>query len=196
MRVAITILVQLVLSLLAISVSAGEERSENLAYEPSIEHPYGQRNPEAPEQLEQFAFMIGQNDCTDERLNNATGEWDSGTRSWDAYYYMNGYAIRDTGRSGGTTNANIRLYDVAAQEWIVTFFSMPAYGTGTWRGGMEGDNMVLRLPQKAPGTDIDGFSRLTFSNISDSGFNWDGEWVSSDGSVVFPFWRIRCTKRR
>jgi len=177
------------------SVSAAEDRAEDLLYEPSSEHPFGRPNPEAPEQLVQFAFMIGKNDCSEERLNNATGDWDSSTRTWDAYYYMNGNAIRDTGRSGGATNGNIRIFDRGAQEWAVTFFSQPTYGTGVWRGGMEGDRMVLKLPQKAPGTDLDGFSRLTFSNISASGFNWDGEWVSADGSVVFPFWRIRCTKR-
>ena len=163
-------------------------------YEPTEEFPFGRPNPAAPPEIQQFAFMIGQNDCSEDRLNGATGEWASATRTWDAYYYMNGYAIRDTGRSGTTTNGNIRLYDSAAGQWVVTFFAMPAFGSGVWRGGMEGENMVLRQAQKAPGTDFDGFSRLTFSNISADGFDWDGEWVSADGTVVFPFWRIRCNR--
>ncbi len=71
---------------------------------------------------------------------------------------------------------------------------MPNYGSGVWKGGMEDENMVLRQTQKAPGTDFDGFSRLTFSNISGQGFDWTGEWVSIDGSVVFTFWRLQCTK--
>ena len=79
---------------------------------------------------------------------------------------MNGYAIRDTGRSGAATNGNIRLFDALEKQWKVSFFSMPSYGSGVWTGGMEGENMVLKQPQKAPGTDFDGFSRLTFSNIS------------------------------
>lgn len=195
MRISTVVFVPFALLFMVASGLASEERAENLLFEPSSEYPYGRPNPEAPEKLAQFAFMIGQNDCTDERLNNASGEWDRSTRTWDAHYFMNGYAIRDTGRSGGSTNGNIRVFDSSAQEWLVTFFSMPTYGSGVWRGGMEEGNMVLKLPQKAPGTDIDGFSRLTFSNISNSGFNWDGEWVSEDGSVVFPFWKIRCSKR-
>jgi len=51
---------------------------------------------------------------------------------------------------------------------------------------------VLRQPQKAPGTDFDGYSTVTFSNVSAEGFDWSGEWISEDGSLVYPFWRIQC----
>lgn len=182
--------------LFAACSTPGLDRAAHLAFEPGPAYPYGRPNPEAAPELSQFAFIIGANDCNEERLNQATGEWIENQRSWDGYYTMNGHAIRDTGRSGATTNANIRLYDSVTGQWRVTFFSMPVYGTGTWSGGMEGENMVLRLPQKAPGTDIDGFSTLTFSNISDTGFDWSGVWVSADGEVEFPFWRISCTKRQ
>lgn len=170
-------------------------RPAALAYEPSTRFPFGRPHPDAPPQLQEFAFMIGQNDCVDERLNQATGEWVTSARTWDAYYYLNGRAIRDTGRSGATTNGNVRIFDIGSGQWRVTFFASPTYGTGTWVGGMEGDNMVLRLPQKAPGTDIDGFSTLTFSNISEQGFDWSGVWISADGEARFPFWRISCHKR-
>jgi len=59
---------------------------------------------------------------------------------------------------------------------------------------MDGENLVLRQPQKAPGTDFDGFSTLTFSDVSAQGFDWIGEWISEDGSVVFLFWRTQCRK--
>lgn len=169
-------------------------RPASLQYEPSAQYPFGRANPEAPAETAQFDFMIGENDCLEQRIDNATGEWVDGVRSWDAHYYMNGFAIRDSGKSGATTNSNIRVFDTAASEWAVTFFSAPIYGSGTWRGRMEGGNMVLRQAQKAPGTDFDGFSTLTFSNVSDRGFDWSGEWISEDGSVVFPFWRIQCQK--
>jgi len=165
-----------------------------LIYEPDQQFPFGRRNPAAPAELAQLDFMIGRNQCDEEKLNAASGEWESGARSWDAYYFMNGYAIRDSGRSGASTNGNIRLFDVLEKQWKVSFFSMPSYGTGVWAGGLEGENMVLMQPQKAPSTDFDGFSRLTFSNISSQGFDWTGEWVSADDSVVFTFWRIQCSK--
>jgi len=74
------------------------------------------------------------------------------------------------------------------------FFSAPAYSSSTWRGKMDGENLVLRQPQKAPGTDFGGFSTLTFSDVSAQGFDWVGEWISEDGSVVFLFWRTQCRK--
>jgi hypothetical protein len=170
------------------------ERAAALDYEPSIENPYGLPNPDAPPELAQFAFLIGQNDCTEERLNNSTGEWVPGTRTWDANYFMNGHAIQDGGSSGATTNGNIRIYDAAAEQWQVTFFSMPVYSSGSWSGGMEESELVLRQAQKTPGTEFDGHSTLTFFNISESSFDWSGAWVSIDGSVTFPFWRVSCNK--
>ncbi|NKB32377.1 MAG: hypothetical protein GKR91_04695 [Pseudomonadales bacterium] len=184
----------LFLSLVLWSCQTAPERASSLAYEPSQSYPFGRPNPAAPEQLAQFHFMIGRNDCVEERLNNGTGEWDEGRRTWDAQYFMNGYAIEDSGRSGATTNGNIRIYDANADQWNVTFYSMPSFSTGVWSGGMEAGNMVLRQPQKAPGTDFDGHSTLTFSKISENSFDWSGEWISVDGSAVFPFWRISCTK--
>ena len=184
----------LILAVSAAACQAQSQRAGALLYEPSAQYPFGRPNPAAPQELQQFAFMIGRNDCEEDKLNNATGEWESSRRSWDAYYYMNGFAIRDSARSGANHNGNIRIYDPAAQLWRVTFFSTPGFSSGVWSGGMEGDRLLLSVPQKAPGTDIDGISRLTFSNISPRGFVWTGEWVSADGEVVFPFWRISCVK--
>lgn len=177
-------------------VANSTERPAALSYEPSAEFPFGRPNPAAPPELAQFHFIVGQSNCEEELLNGATQEWVEGQRTWDASYYMNGFAIRDAGRTGsGGNNGNIRIFNPATGQWQVHFFSMPVYSNGIWSGGMEGDNMVLRQPQKAPGTDLDGVSRLTFSNISDEGFDWAGEWVSDDDAdIVFPFWRISCSK--
>lgn len=184
----------LLLTLILASCQNSQPRPVSLQYEPNEQYPFGRLNPDAPPETSQFSFMVGQNDCVEQRINNATGEWVDGVRSWDGYYTMNGFGVRDGGQSGATTNSNIRLYDAAADEWVVTFFSAPAYGTGTWRGGMVEGNMVLRQPQKAPGTDFDGFSTLTFHNISDQGFEWSGEWVSVDDSVRVAFWKVQCQK--
>jgi len=163
-------------------------------YDPSPQYPFGRPNPDAPSELAEFHFMVGQNKCVEERRNSSNGDWISASRSWDAHYYLNGFAIMDSGHSGKSWNGNLRAYDVNNNEWHVTFFSMPVYSSGVWKGLKEGNKIVLKQPQKAPGSGVEGVSRLTFSNISDAGFEWIGEWVSSDGSVVYPFWKISCQK--
>lgn len=183
-----------VLSITALIAQAAEPRAGDQLYDPSPEYPYGRPNPDAPPQLSQFHFMVGRNDCTDEVFNPNTEQWLEGQRTWDAHYYLNGYGIIDSGRSGSAHNGNIRIFDPLTQQWRVTYFSMPVYGSGEWTGGVVGEEIVLRQPQKAPGTDIDGFSTLTFSNISAQGFDWRGEWISSDGSFVHTNWRISCKK--
>ena len=165
-----------------------------MPYEPSAAFPFGRPNPNAPTELQQFAFLIGNNDCSEERLDGASGEWIPGVRIWDAHYYLNGNAIRDGGRSGSSTNGNIRIYDPATEQWHVTYFSTPVYGSGTWKGKLIDNRIELEQPQLAPGTTIEGINRLTFYNISSSSFDWRGEWVSLDGSQVFPYWRVSCEK--
>ena len=81
--------------------------------------------------------------------------------------------------------------------WVVSYNSYPGVTTTglTWLGGKEGNDIVLKAAQKAP-NGMAGFSRLTFTNISEKGFEWRGEWVNETGSIVYPFWLIWCEKRR
>lgn len=178
---------------IALSLPATADRRTN-SFDPSDEHPFGRPNPDAPEQLSQFAFLIGKNDCTEARRSQDGQSWNEGTRTWDAHYSMNGFAVYDTGISDSGANSNQRVFDEKTGEWHVTFFSTPNYGSGVWRGVLEGDRIVLKQPQAAPANNMPGFSRLTFSEINDHGFNWIGEWVSADNTVVYPFWRISCRK--
>jgi hypothetical protein len=142
----------------------------------------------------EFAFMVGRNDCIDSRRQPGSNEWVDGTRDWDARYFMNGFGIVDTGRSGPASNGNVRVFDAATGKWHVTFYSMPTYSSGVWKGCKTGDDIVLEKPQKALGTTFVGVSRLTFHNIREEGFDSKGEWVSDNGLVVFPFWTISCRK--
>lgn len=114
-----------------------QDHPPGMIYEPDSQFPFGRRNPDAPAELAQFEFMVGRNRCDEERLNGATGERESGQRSWDAHYFMNGYAIRDTGRSGALTNGNIRLFDVLEKSGRSVFSPCQtmaaASGRAVWR---------------------------------------------------------------
>ena len=61
------------------------------AYEPSPAYPFGRPHPEAPPELEQFAFMIGAFDCVDE-IRQQDESWNRFPAVWNA---------RAAGSSGG-----------------------------------------------------------------------------------------------
>lgn len=161
-----------------------------------IESKYGKYNPNAPDELRDFEELIGTCECKSIQ-RNPKGEWRDTIRlTWQFKYILNGFAIQDeTWKEDSTYTSSIRQYNADSSRWLVTFFSsLSAPRTQpTWIGNRKGNKIVLRMPSKAP-NGTDGFSRLTFSEISESGFNWIGEWTSVNETVVFPFWKIWCKK--
>lgn len=66
-----------------------------MPYETSEEHPYGQLNPEAPEQVADFQPMIGHWHCKS-LSRNPDGSWqDTTMMEWRFKYIMNGTAVQD-----------------------------------------------------------------------------------------------------
>jgi len=55
--------------------------------------------------------------------------------------------------------------------------------------------MVLYKEQKAP-NGMAGFYKITFSEMTEDGFKWSGDWVNPDESIVYPTWKIECIKRK
>lgn len=165
-------------------------------YAPSEQHPYGQVHPDAPEQMADFAPLIGRCQCSSER-RNPDGTWqDPVAMTWQYKYIMNGKGIQDeTWRADGTSSGSIRQFNPDSSLWYVSFYTSiaPNSSLSTWSGKKEGEDIVLNLAQKAP-NGMDGFSRLTFYDISKKGFKWKGEWTDIGGTIVYPFWNIECKK--
>ena len=57
----------------------------------------------------------------------------------------------------------------------------------------EEGKIILYREQQAP-NGMDGFSRLTFYDLSEKGYRWIGEWVDKTEKIVYPTWKIKCTK--
>ena len=165
-------------------------------FEATEQNPFGLKNPAAPEQLGDFEPMIGVCDCKSSR-RGPDGVWaDTTDKVWQFEYTLNGTAIQDHTWAQGFFATSIRQFHVDSNKWVVNYSSYPLVSTtgGVWLGGKVGDDIVLNKPQKAP-NGMDGFSRLTFTNISKSGFDWRGEWVNEEQGIVYPFWKIWCEKR-
>lgn len=161
----------------------------------SMEHPeslkHGEAHPDAPEQLAEFAFMVGEFD-TKEEIRNGDGSWRKSEATWNAAYFLSGFGIRDYywNQKERFATANIRVYDPEANRWYVTFFSMPGNSFSSWEGGRVGDKMVMR-PRGASGPNG---SRLTFFNIDEGGYDWVSESVRGD--TVTQSWREFATRSK
>lgn len=150
-------------------------------YEPSPAHPFGRLNPDAPPELQQFAFMIGAFDCIDQ-IRQQDGSWLEFPAVWNAFYFLDGHGIQDKYWAPTFSTSNIRIFDPEKGTWMVTFFKMPGYQSGVWEGVQEGETMVMRQGGQTTG------SGLTFYNITDTGFDWR--------SGNNPGWKSSCTRRR
>lgn len=168
------------------------------AYEPNETNLYGLPNPEAPVQIKDYQELIGLCDCKS-TSQKSDGTWaDPEQIIWSWRYIMNGHGVQDmTLKPDGSHSGSIRQFIPDSSRWYVHYFSNKAPSTtlGAWEGNRKGNKILLYRDQKAP-NGIDGKYRITFYDISKSGFKWIGEWVSLDESVVFPTWKIDCIKRQ
>lgn len=166
-------------------------------YEPSADYPFGLPNPLAPPEIKEYQPMIGICDCSSVKLDKDRNWADPVKMIWEFKYIMNGMAVQDlTLKEDQTYAGSIRQYNVDSSAWYVHYYSSanPAATLGTWQGGKKEDNIVLYKDQNAP-NGMEGKYKITFTDISDDGFKWIGEWVNPDESIVFPTWKIECIKR-
>ncbi len=169
-----------------------------LFYEATTTHPFGKPNPEAGAAIEDWKKMIGTCHCTSVQRNQ-NGTWqDTIEMDWTFRYILNGTAVQDISLKEGSLYAtSIRQFHQDSNEWVVTFFSYPnvSLSPGTWRGGRDGDDIVLKRPHTT-GSGLQGVSQLTFYDITDEGYRWKGVWIKDDGTVTWPFWSIDCRRKQ
>lgn len=169
-------------------------------YAVSKKNPYGLPNPNAPEQIKDFAPMIGTCDCKSQTRNQDQSWKEPIDMIWTFKYILNGMGVQDeTLKSDGTYSGSIRQYIADSARWFVHYYS--SVGSTpvlpTWEGNIssEKDKIVLYRDQKAP-NGMDGYYRLTFYDFSDNGYKWIGEWVDKTEKIVFPTWKIECIRRK
>lgn len=167
-------------------------------YASTKKNPFGLLNPDAPKQTGDFAPLIGMCECKSiTRVDQNT--WaDTVMMNWTFKYIMNGMAVQDeTLKADGAHSGSIRQYSADSAQWYVHYYSSstPTPILSSWEGNKNDDgDIVLYRDSPAP-NGTPGFYRLTFSDISERGYNWVGEWVNKTESFTYPTWRIFCRKK-
>jgi uncharacterized protein DUF1579 len=148
----------------------------------------GQPNPNAPPELQRFAFLIGNWRC-DARLKRDDGTWEHLKATWNGRYILDGLAIADEYRM--TTLAgelivlgmNFRSYDSQKKTWNLKWLNALA---GTWTdlgseemGGIKLTEKTITYSMKEP-LAAHRLTRATYVNVSENRFTWRGE-KSNDG---------------
>jgi len=151
-------------------------------FAPSPAYPFGRPNPDAPPELAQFAFFVGEFDCID-TIRQADGTRVSFPAIWNARYFLNGFGIQDHYWTPRFFTSNIRIFDPESKIWKVAFFRMPGYQSSRWEGKKVGEEIHIRNEGRTDGP------ALTFHNISEGGFDWH----SGGGD---PGWTSSCKRRR
>lgn len=167
------------------------------SYEASEEFPFGQPNPEAPEQIKDFEPMIGSCNCKS-TARKQDGSWnDSEDIIWKWKYIMNGRAVQDeTLKPDGSHSGSIRQFIQDSSRWYVHWYSSktPSTKFPVWEGNKKEGKIILYKDQTAP-NGTEGFFRLTFYDMSDSGYKWVGEWTDKTEKIVYPTWKIECVRK-
>lgn len=183
---------------LAASISTALAQETAMKYEPSEQSPYGQYNPEAPKQLQDYKDLIGISNCLSVTRKKDQTWADPVKMSWKWKYIMNGKAVQDeTLKEDGRHSGSIRQYHKDSLRWNVHYYSSAGISATlpVWNGNKKDDGkIVLYRKQKAP-NGMDGFYRLTFYDIDRKSYKWIGEWVDTTEKIVFPTWKISCTKK-
>jgi len=165
-------------------------------FDSSSTHPYGLPNPEAPEQIKDFAPLIGKCECESITRNPDQSWKEPVPMTWTFKYIMNGMGVQDeTLKADGRHSGSIRQFHKDSLRWYVHYYSSaaPTPTLSSWEGNKKDGKIILYRDQKAP-NGMDGYYRLTFYDISKEGYKWIGEWTSTDESIVFPTWKINCVR--
>lgn len=161
------------------------------AYEPNQVHSHGAPNPEAPDELAQFDFLVGNFKCVDE-ISNLEGNTTELIAHWSGRYILNGHGIQDSYWNDRFSTTNIRVYDTTQSKWILSYFRQPELRTGIWIGAVEGADIVLSRTFDWEGQVVE--SRLTFQNRTSTGFQWKSELISENAEHTD--WTSSCQRMR
>jgi len=171
---------------------------QSYSYEASEEHPYGIPNPEAPPEITDYEDLIGECDCKSlKRL--ADGTWaDTVNMVWRFKYILNGFGVQDeTFKEDGVYSGSIRQFNADSARWYVHYYTSASSASSlpSWQGNKTDESTITLYKDQQGPNGMAGFYKIRFTNISPSGYNWIGEWVNSDESIIYPTWQIFCKKK-
>ncbi len=151
----------------------------------------------------EFSKLVGEWDASIVRRNR-DGSWpDEPTRAlWRWYLILDGSAIQDdwislTDAGPGEEpiqrfeGTNIRIYHPEEALWHMAWIDRTNRKLATFTATDE-NGTVTMTGQNAQGRLV----RITFSDITETTFNWQQEWTTDGGTNWFAVATMNCTRRK
>lgn len=190
------------LALTLVAITGSLQASNPNEFEANAEFPFGRANPMAPKQLADYAPLIGSWSCESIATTPEGAPGAPIKMTWKFSYIMNGTAIQDqTLKADDQHSGSIRQFNEEEDKWYVHYYSTTRITSlSTYTGNKQDNDIVLykTISDVKTPEGIDAYYRLTFSNISENGFSWSGDWVdpSSDpDQLLATTWTINCSDR-
>lgn len=149
---------------------------------------YGKPHPDAPAEMSQFAFLIGDYKITLHAWRG--GRWSPPqpgvTARWNGWYGMDGMAIVDEWHNpdpaqdrSAPRGVNVRMYDPEAEEWDMMWIATGGHQVQDLRAKMKDGKLAMRqvYPERPDFfaefevEDADHWARISYTKDE------KGEWV-------------------
>lgn len=129
------------------------------------------RHPDAPPETEQFAFLIGEWDCTIRAMGPDGALSPPMEAKWVGRWDLGGWAIRDDWSSGGGLGFNIRSFNPRTEKWDNRWLQSGDLRWKYYEAEKVGDTMVMTGGE---GEDPNGafIDRNTFHDIKADSWSW------------------------
>lgn len=167
-----------------VHTARGQNPSSNQATSALID--YGEPNPDAPEQLAVFDFLVGKWSCEvtvrheDGTISRLEAEW-TGRYILDGYVIVDEYRMTDVAGKLVMSGMNYRAYDTEADAWNMKWLEGIS---GSWLdlaprelGGVKVDDSTIEFKVDYKAGEI---HRIAFEDITDNSFTWTVD-ISNDG---------------
>ncbi|NNE06200.1 MAG: hypothetical protein HKN15_10805 [Xanthomonadales bacterium] len=149
---------------------------------------FGQASPDAPQELGQYAFIIGKWQCQT-RFMGPDGTFNEGQATWTGHYTLDGWAIKDDWRSTLPNGRpfhgfNIRSFNPQTGKWDNRWLPQYSLQWKYFESEQAGDTMVMIGGE---GTDARGsfVDRNTFYEISENSWRWRKDRSYDGGETWF-----------
>ena len=152
-------------------------------------HAFGHPNPEAPAQLSQFAFLIGDWSCTTKFMKQDGKSYREGTAEWIGVYTLDGCAIQDYWIGHGPQGkdyygTNIRSFDQKTGKWTNRWLPAGTLQWSSFESEMKDGKMVM-IGGGGTSPRGDFISRNTFYEIGPDSWRWRQDRSYDQGKTWF-----------